>query len=240
MIKFILIFLLNIYIQSVFANSNSELEFAKTRGIPEHEICSKIIQKIYSKLKINIKISSYPGKRAIEESSKGIIAGEVCRFYEFGEEHPTLIRIPTPISYSLPSVFSNKKDININGWNSISKYRIGIIKGIIYSEKGTKDMPNVTRVSTIEQLAQMILLNRIDLFITSKYNGFLTLKKLKLDKKIYILSPPIQKEMKLYNYIHEKHKKLVPKIEAIVKEMKKNGEIENLKRKYMQEELDKY
>jgi polar amino acid transport system substrate-binding protein len=145
------------------------------------------------------------------------------------------IRIEPAINYSQPTGFSNNKNITINGWKSTLKYRVGILRGVLYPTEGTDDMSNITSVSTIEQLALLQNSGRIDLFITDKDNGNMTLKKMKLDKEIKALSPPLIEKIHLYHYIHKNHKELVPEVEKIVQEMTRSGEFETLRKKYLYE-----
>ena len=40
-----------------------------------------------------------------------------------------------------------------------------------------------------------------------------------------LLKPTLER-YKLYNYLHEKHRSLIPKIDRVIKSMKKSGELE--------------
>ena len=237
--KIILTCLFFLFFKVDYANGNETFDFAKVADTPDQAIGGKILEVIYSKLHIKANIISYPGSRASEEASKGRIAGEVHRIYAYGEQHPTLIRITPAINYIQPTVFSKNINIKIDGWKSLSKYRIGIIRGIVYSEVGTKGMPDVTVLNSIEQLALMVISGRIDLFVTDKYDGMLTLKRMMATSEIKPLSPPIVDKIELYHYIHQSHKDLVPKIEKIINDMTKNGELETLRQKLRKELLEK-
>lgn len=239
MINIILLCFLIISFYPSSATSKETLEFAEIANTPNQVIGGKILQFIYAKLNIKAKIIPLPGSRASFESNKGTLSGEVLRIYSYGEQFPNLIRIEPEIQYIQPTVFSKNENILINGWDSLSKYRIGIIRGFLWMENGVKNIQEVTRVNTIEQLASMVNLDRIDVFISDKLNGMLILKKMKLDKKIKPLSPPVSEKIKLYHYIHKKHKDLIPKIEKVVQEMTKSGELEALSNKFKKEMLEK-
>ena len=66
---------------------------------------------------------------------------------------------------------------------------------------------------------QILHRDRVDIVITALINGLHQLKKLNLGG-IYALSPPLSREP-VYDYLHEKHEALVPKIDRVFKEMQK-------------------
>jgi polar amino acid transport system substrate-binding protein len=233
--KYCIVFYLLLSFQIIaYAKKKEIIEFSMIDNDPSQEISARILQVIYSKLKINIHFICLPGRRSIEEAINGRSEGETNRLYQFGEKYPMFIRITPSTTYLEPSIFS-KNQIKVNGWESISNYRIGIIKGIIYAENGTKGMPHVTAVNTLEQLVLMLQTNRIDLFITDKFNGIYTLKKMKLENEAKIISSPIIKKLELYHYIHNNYKYLVPIVEKVVQNMNANGELEALSKKFKKE-----
>lgn len=235
--KNILFILLFFIFNTSLAETKVTLDIAKIADTPDQDVGAKLLKVIYSRINIDINIIDYPGIRLTEESTKGRVAGEVHRLYIYGERHSTLIRVTPAINYIQPTAFSNNKNIKIIDWKSLEKYRIGIIKGVVHSEEGTKGMPHVESVSSIEQLAQMTDTKRIDVFVTDKFNGQVILKKLKLNNSIEPLTPPLHNRIDIYHYLHQKHKDLVPKVEKVIKTMEKNGELEALRKKYRQELL---
>ena len=63
------------------------------------------------------------------------------------------------------------------------------------------------------------------------------LKKTEL-KRIKYLTPPVE-VYKLYHYLHERHKDLVPTVNAVFKAMQERGELEALREKAAQQLLQK-
>jgi len=229
--KLIIRLLLLLFTQNSYSQNQGNIDIAKIMYTENQILGSKILKEIYSKLNINVYFIDLPGFRAIEEVTQGRVVGEVHRPFSFGEEHPMLIRITPAINYMQLKAFSKNKSIKVDGWNSISNYRIGIIKGSVYVEKSTKNMPNVFSVNTLEQLIEMNLKDHIDLFITDEYNALILLKRLKQNDKIKPLSKPLTERIDLYHYINRNYKNIADKVQAVVEKMNKSGELETLNKK---------
>jgi ABC-type amino acid transport substrate-binding protein len=83
----------------------------------------------------------------------------------------------------------------------------------------------------------MLDAGRIDLLITARINGLLMTKDLGLGT-IKPLSPPLSR-LWVYHYLHERHKDLVPIIDAVFKAMQESGELEALREQATQQLLQK-
>ena len=116
------------------SNAQSILIFAQIQNTPDQMVGAEILKVIYSKIGITIKMVDMPGKRALNESSKGNVDGEVHRIFKIGEDYPTLLRVPTPINYIEPSVFSSKHDFKITDCSSLKNHTIGIVRGVRHAE----------------------------------------------------------------------------------------------------------
>ncbi len=214
--------------------SMDTIKIAKMES-PDHFLAMRVVGAAYIRLNIPIEFIELPGPRALESSSRGEIDGELSRIYSVGEKYPTLIRVPTPISYFKPSVFSKNKHIKVNGWSSLKGYDIGFMRGMKYAERGLRDHdPEKLSISVVERHSFLMLSkNRIDIAISSQINGLIILKKLKLNQ-IHCLKPPLERLL-TYHYLHEKNKKLIPKLDKILKQMVKRGEMERMREDFLKE-----
>ncbi len=146
-----------------------------------------------------------------------------------GEVYPTLIRVPTPINYIEPSVFSKKHDFKVTECSDLFGYNIGIVRGVKHAELCTKGFDRVQVLKASTQMMKLLDAERLDIVITAKINGLLLIKKMNM-QSIRPLSPPLSR-MWVYHYLHEKHKKIVPEIDKIFAEMKESGELQMLREK---------
>jgi len=221
---------------TVTSGSNSlSLRFAQI-AIPDQVVGGKILTAVYSRLNIPIELVDVPANRALIESSKGRMDGEVQRNIKVQEQYPTLIALFPPINYIEPSVFSKRFRFPVNGWASIKDYEIGIVRGVGTSENGTQGMKKVRAIETLDQLLKMLDDDRLEVVVTDLFSGQVALKKLNLKSTIYPLSPPLEK-IYTYHFLHQKHRDIIPKVERILQEMRVSGELEELRKEFIDQLL---
>ncbi len=219
------------------ASAQQPLTFTQIVDTPDQAIGAVIVKAAYEKLGIPVKFAILPGKRALAESSEGRLDGEVHRIFEVGDEYPTLLRVPTPINYIEPSAFSKKHGFEVTDCAALQGYQIGIVQGVKHSQLCTQGMENVFVGDDLTGVMRMLDAGRIDLLITARINGLLLAKELGLDA-IKPLSPPLSR-LWVYHYLHERHKDLVPTIDAVFKAMQESGELETLREQAVQQLLQK-
>ncbi|MBF0226351.1 MAG: transporter substrate-binding domain-containing protein [Desulfobacterales bacterium] len=204
---------------------------------PDHQILiPRVVAKAYQRLNIPVEFIELPGKRALEESSTGVIDGELARVFEIGIAYPTLIRIPTPIYWFEPTVFSKKIRFKVKGWNSLKSYEIGTMRGMRFAEIGLSGFKNVQIVENYTSLFQMLNADRVDIVVAADLNGLYELKKLGFDT-ISPLSPPLERIL-AYHYLHEKHRNIVQKLDQVFQEMQEKGEIEQIRKDFLSEIIE--
>ena len=219
------------------ASAQQPLTFTQIVDTPDQAIGAVIVKAAYEKLGIPVKFAILPGKRALTESSEGRADGEVHRIFEIGNAYPTLLRVPTPINYIEPSAFSKKHGFEVTDCAALQGYQIGIVQGVKHSQLCTQGMENVFVGDDLTGVMRMLDAGRIDLLITARINGLLLAKELGLDA-IKPLSPPLSR-LWVYHYLHERHKDLVPTIDAVFKAMQESGELETLREQAVQQLLQK-
>ena len=235
MIKLVafLIFSLFLSIKSISA----PLEIAIIHNTPDQKVAAEILTVIYQELDISVVFIELPGKRALAQSSKGKLDGEAQRIYEIGEIYTDLIRVPTSFITWGVAAFSKPIDFEITSWRSLKGYKVTMVRGMKYAEIGLRDagVDKVGILSDVGEMMAMLQLDFVDFAISSHFNGLVQLKRLKLNA----IKPnqPNLDNLKLYHYLHIKHKKLVPQLDAVIRSMKNNGELIKLKEKFKQELL---
>ncbi len=219
------------------ASAQQPLSFTQIVDTPDQAIGAVIVRTAYEKLGTPVKFAILPGKRALTESSEGRADGEVHRIFEIGDEYPTLLRVPTPINYIEPSVFSIKINFEVTDCAALQDYTIGIVRGVKHSQLCTQGMENVFVGDDLTGVMRMLNAGRVDLLITARINGLLMAQELGLDA-IKPLSPPLSRFW-VYHYLHERHKERAPTIDAVFKAMQESGELETLREHAVQQLLQK-
>ncbi|WP_019028881.1 substrate-binding periplasmic protein [Colwellia piezophila] len=216
-ISFMLILLL--LVSPVYAQQLLLFSGAKD---PVTDISSKVIIEAYKRIGIEAKIEQFPSARSLAMANKGTVDGEVGRIAGIESVYPNLIRIPVAINVVEGMVFS-KNDINyFPNWQALKAYIIGIKRGDIFIEKGTKGM-QVVPVADSNQLFKMLIKERTDVVVLAKVTGLSQLKILGI-KGIKVHEPAIT-QVNLFHYVHKKNAYLIPEITNVLKEMEAEGRI---------------
>lgn len=201
-------------------------------GGAEHEVTEvslAILKAAYAKMDIKAVERMYPSKRSLVEAANGSIDGEINRIKNTEQEYPSLIRIPVVINSFDSVVYSCRTPYSIDGWDSIKDLRIGILRGIRYAERATRDMQKVTIESSYNKLFDLLKIGRIDVVVSSRPEGFIQRRR-PGGECIFTNEPPIDRK-ELYHFIHKKHADLVPQLTRILKSMKESGEMAAIKEK---------
>lgn len=213
------------------------LSFVSVEDDSIQYIGSRLLKEIYGQLGIPVTFTVMPGKRALQQSNEGNVDGEVMRTLRIQELYPSLIRLSPHISVVSGSVFTRKdRNIDVDGWSSLSKYHVGVTRGVQYSMDGVENFKNKHLVSTDFSLVEMLRRGRVDLIVTSRCNGLYLLKKMRLENEIQVLSPPVE-VLRLYHYLHVKHKALVPIVEDLLVQLAASGELDNMRNRLEEEIL---
>ena len=203
-----------------------EYHFVSIKNLIEQEVGRLIIPEIYKKLGMKVTITPMPGKRAQHSATKGKKDGEIMRIWTYGEENPTTIRVPTPYYYLETMAFIKKDSgIVIQSKSDLAKYKLVKVRGVKHTNNITKGI-DAHDLNSTEQMMKFLAAGRADVALTNTVDGLIVLKELGITNII-----PIQKPLAvldLYNYIHEDHKDLVPKVDAVIKEMKASGELSRI------------
>lgn len=227
-----------VFVLLILCSKNvSALTISVLENSPSSLVYSKILEEVYKRAGIPLDFVVMPTERSIVESSNGHIDGELVRIYKVGELYPTLIRVPTPFTFFESTAFSTIPDVlPEEGWNGLSDYRVGMVRGMKHAEWGLKDIESVVTVNITKQLFDMLKFGRIDIAVTSRISGLYFIKNYDL-QPMYVVKPALQNH-ELYHYLHEKNKQYISVLDETIRTMKESGELTKLKEQYIAELLE--
>jgi len=192
-------------------------------------ISEKVVTDAYQRIGIEAVVRYYPGNRSVDTSNRGDADGELYRVAGMNKDYPNLLMVPVPIGKFDGMVFTKETEFDVNGWESLKPYKVGVRGGIRFSDEGTGSVEGIylETVSSNEQLFLMCESGRVDIIVIARLNGLKMQQKLK-KPGIRPLEPPIQRYL-LYHYLHKKNSHLIPKISAALQEMEKEGLIKRIR-----------
>ncbi len=181
----------------------------------------------------------YPVKRASLMADQGKIDGELARVYNYNQKYFNLIRVEEPVAYIRFSAFTTA-NIKLKGWESLinTNYKVEYVRGTKICEVNLHKVVDNEKLSNITHWSQglkKLLAGRTDVYVESERT---VLDALKTDefKNSGIHLAGVMEEITIHAFLHIKHKDLVPKLSAVLKEMKEEGLFE----KYGKEVFGRY
>ena len=181
-----------------------------------------IADAITKDLDTDIKVIHLPTKRAELWLKNGILDGDMIRVDGLENTIPGLIKVEEPIALDEIRVYSNRTDIDIDGWQSLKPYKIVYVRGTQYIANNLKPFhQNLYPVDTAKQAFLFLAAGRADALVTTPAIGAPLLNNLNLNG-IKPLFPPVDKIF-FYIYVLPKHKKLAQELDHGLKQIKNNG-----------------
>ena len=206
-----------------------KLVIASIEGTVHTLISGKVVAEAYRRIGIEAVVRHYPGKRSVFISNRGDSDGELYRVAGMNKDYPNLLMVPVPIDNFDGMVFTKQTEFTVNGWESLKPYKVGVRRGIRFSDEGTGSVEGIylETVSSNKQLFLMLEEGRVDIIVIARLNGLQMQQNFKIPG-IRSLEPPIE-SYPLYHYLHKKNSHLMPEITAALQEMEKEGLIKKIR-----------
>lgn len=207
--------------------SAEEYRFVSINNLIEQEIGRIILTEIYKQINIEISTSPRPGKRAEREAITGVSDGEIMRIWSYGDNNPSMIRVPTPY-YSLKTMVFTRKDsdIHIRDAKELNQYKVAKVRGVKHTDSITQGIKHTYIFDNTERMMNYLSRGRAHIALTSALDGKVTLERLQIEN--IIPSKTSLAELNLYHYLHKKNAHLVPIIDDKIQVLKQSGELEKI------------
>jgi polar amino acid transport system substrate-binding protein len=202
---------------------------------PENDYLGKlqrlIYKEIFRRLEIKAEFRDYPAKRAGIEADVGNIDGEAVRPYQYGAEHPNLIRVEeTLFPMNLSAFTANDSVPPLKGWDSLrgTNYKVEYRRGTRICERNLSEVvskENLSDVTEPEQGLKKLVSGRTDVFIYDE-SSLLSLLQTPEFKDSKIRFAGLMDSFYAYPYLYKKHAALALKMAEVIKAMKTEGLIE--------------
>jgi polar amino acid transport system substrate-binding protein len=186
-----------------------------------------VSKEAFNRIGYTLETVKLPAERGLRNSNAGVEDGEMSRIKGLEKLYPNLIRVPEKIMDWEFVVFSDKP-INLDkGWSSLSNKNLTYINGWKILEKNIPVSASIIRARSAKHMFVLFDKQRIDYIIYELWGGLLLSKTLNV-KKLKLQHPPlVTREM--FIYLHKKHKKLVPRLAEALKQMKQDGQYDEIK-----------
>ena len=194
-----------------------------------HDAAAEILRQAYDDIGIDIEFRTFPAERALQQSNKGIIDGELVRIEGIEERYTNLIRIPVMHVAAEQMAFVATEDLALSDWDSLAPYRVAFHRGYKVAEQATQGM-SVHLTDDDAAALRMVANGRMDVAIANRFSGMKAIQENELSG-IWMHEPPLQVDP-LFHYLHKKHADVVPRITAALSELKTSGRMAEIRSRF--------
>lgn len=213
-------------------HAENKLMISAIKGSINTLISADVMTEAYRRIGVEIAVEEYPAKRALFFANEGKVDGELFRIADMEIEYPNLIRVPVVINHLDAMVYTKSANFTLNGWASLKPYKIGIRRGVKFSERGTRGMDTVA-VNSNKALFEILDAGKVDIIVISRTNGLAISNKFK-KTDIKLLEAPIE-SYPMYHYLHSKNKHLLLRLQTALQAMEKEGLIKKIRTRFLSE-----
>lgn len=212
----------------VFQTSPLRADELQLSVIAQHSINDRVwpVLEVAAK-RINITVVARPmsAERGVVEANLGQIDGAVGRSTGVEQKFTDLLRVPEPVYHYAPSAYSYMRPDVRGGWASLRSYSLCIRRGLQLTAARTRDMAR-QQLADEPSMLRMLKEGGCEVAIMDR-NEPAAKAAMATDPGLAQLRPPLE-EMPLYIYLHKRHAALVPKLAAVLKQMRAEGTLQKL------------
>ncbi|NRA84918.1 MAG: transporter substrate-binding domain-containing protein, partial [Gammaproteobacteria bacterium] len=189
---------------------------------------ASIIATAYRRLGIAIQLQSYPSKRSLHLSNRGVLDGEVLRVDHISNDFENLIKIDVPIYQFSGVAYTVNRSATVDNIASIFNYRVAIMRGIFWQEELAEQFNGqITRVDSTKRQFKLLEMGRVDYIITGRATAEKILNNSFVNNQFVEVVPGIKKYA-LFHFLNAKHQHILPLITNELRDMQQTGEIERV------------
>ncbi len=204
--------------QDVFTISTSYQNLLSNDG--KEGLLDRVLTEAFRRIGIEVDIVYTPTEKSLLDVNAGILDAEINRVAGMELQYPDLRRVVEP-NMTMEFVAFARRSIVINGWESLSKLDVGLVKGWKIFEANTESFPGVVKVPTEVELFTMLRKGRIDVALYDLLTGYVVLRDLGIEG-VFHLEPPLARR-DMFLYVHKKHEGLLDDLALALRAMKADG-----------------
>jgi len=183
------------------------------------KICGAIIAEAHQRIGLKVSITNSPSKRTLIYANEGKYDGTPCRIESIQKHYSNLVRVGSSHISVNSYVYTKELEFEVEGWNSLEPYTIGIHRGHKYVENNTQGMKIIPLGNDL-QLVKMLNLGRIDVAVMLEMDALEAMK----DANIRVKSlQPMLDSIPLYFHFHKKNLEYLPLMKQSIQEMVESG-----------------
>ncbi|MDP3427047.1 MAG: transporter substrate-binding domain-containing protein [Humidesulfovibrio sp.] len=188
----------------------------------------RILKEAFFRLGVPVSIIHQPPERALINANEGNIDGDCWRIGGHSAQYPNLIMVPEPVDVATITVFTRDPALAVATWDDLRPRNVGYIAGWKVLDANVHGTRSLARVKNIDALFTLLDKNRIDAALVDPLMGWAVIRRRGL-VGMRALKPALTRQ-DMHLYLNKRHAGLVPRLDAILRQMRRDGTISRLTR----------
>ena len=135
-------------------------------------VAAALVAEAFRRNGLALSVEAVPGERASAMTREGLSDGEVSRIEAYFVTHPQLVRVEPALMATEAAVFVRAADPRFAGRTVVAAadlrgLRVGIVRGVMQTERGVASLDRVETVASARQLHRMLQSGRLDAIVDS-------------------------------------------------------------------------
>jgi polar amino acid transport system substrate-binding protein len=204
----------------------AELVLNNTNGPPfttpqRDGFLDRVAGQAFKRAGVSMRLIELPAERGLRNANEGIDDGDLTRIAGLEQQYPNLMRVPERLLDWHFSAFARRADIEVDGWGSLLRHRVGYIRGWKIAESNLGAAASAVVVDDVDELFRLLALDRVDVVVYSREMGAEYVHRRRLTD-VRLIEPPVATR-EMFIYLHSKHASLVPKVADALRALKADG-----------------
>lgn len=187
-----------------------------------HQLVRDRTKVVYERAGLKVDFIPLPHNRALLSANEGIVDGDVGRVPSVEEKYSDLRRVDVELMKLNGAVYTIRKDIVSYNDDLLTKYRVGIVLGVRWTEKKMKGL-HVTTAHDYPALFEMLLQDRIDIVLTTETSADEVMRKFGERAATIRKLQPFVLTAPIYHYVNKKNEAIIPRLEKALRELVREG-----------------
>nr|WP_315243252.1 transporter substrate-binding domain-containing protein [uncultured Albidiferax sp.] len=192
---------------------------------PLSDIAEAVVKEAFKRCGLQAEFKRLPLSRSVAMANEGSIDGELMRISDAVKNFTDLVPVPTPVVMADVAIYSlDEKLVHLSRAEQ-RKRKVGLTRGTLMLLKHSQGM-EVTDTQTIGTAFEMLANRRFDMIMMIFLDAEMEIARKGIQniqrRPHYWASEP------LYFYLNTKHAALVPKINAAMLAMQKEGLVKKI------------
>lgn len=222
--KLVPLFMVLLLVTPLYAGQTLVLSTADSPPLSTQDqngFSDRVIREACKRLGVDVRIIPLSSARSLINAEQSIDDGNFLRIKGVEKKFPHLLRVPEKIIDVQFVIFSKRKNMKTPDWKSLEPFHVGYVRGWQIAEDMIKNVRQVTVTENRTSLFKVLESDRIELAFAELFGGYYQIKTLGLED--VTIAQPSLASREMFLYLNKKHEKLMPRLAAAIKEMKRDG-----------------